>query len=276
MEKDINHKYNLNMENALDKALANASLNARMNGDTLHTENLSSIGDPTLDQFDPNRDGVLTSKTAFPNPRTEFELLQNYQQKMEAEYAEKVPTSNAASSSIHHLSVLTQIISDKTSWIQQQLTEVYAQLSRIETTIITAAQSMPETPNHKHRSLHEWDDTQLLNELVERENDLMPFYFELLKRIGSPELHNLVMSSMQGKNASMMTLAQLCSVIGTSAQGTPPQASVQYPSEQSQISQQQIERLQSMSQSERNDFVQRMNSVVPQAIPNWENSFPQR
>ena len=61
--------------------------------------------------------------------------------------------------------------------------------------------------------MHEWDDTQLLNELVERENDLMPFYYELLKRIGSPELQSLVMSSMQGKNASMVTLAQLCSAL---------------------------------------------------------------
>ncbi len=54
------------------------------------------------------------------------------------------------------------------------------------------------------------------------------------------------------------------------------QTPAQYPSEQSQISQQQLERLHAMPQSERNDFVQRMNSVVPQAIPNWENSFPQR
>lgn len=210
------------MENALDKALANASLNARMNGDTLHTENLDSIADPTFDELPDlpnirtgevhtvyNKDGISYVKPSESIPRP----VLNYQQMMETEYAEKVAASNTTTSNIHHLSVLTQVISDKTNQIQQQLNDVYVQLSRIEATITSAAQSMSSAPNLKHRSLDQWDDSQLLNELVERENDLMPFYYELLKRIGSPELQKLVMSSMQGKNASMVTLAQLCSAL---------------------------------------------------------------
>ena len=222
------------MPDALDKALANASLNARMNGDTLHTENLDSIADPTFDQpiadtgytydqFDPNRDGVLTSKAAFPNPRTEFELLQNYQQQMESEYKGKMTANNATTSSIHHLLVLAQAISDKTNWIQQHLIDLTIQVSRIETTITTAAQSMSPNPSHNHRSLHEWDDSTLLNELVERENDLMPFYFELLKRIPQ-NLQGHVDESMKGKYQSLGVLSKLCAALSYVQQPQPTQA----------------------------------------------------
>lgn len=207
------------MENALDKALANASLNARMNGDTLHTENLDSIADPILDQFDPNRDGVLTSKTAFPNPRTEFELLQNYQQQMESEYT-KVAANNHNNLPLTSIDYKLGEIANAVMYTHKEaeltklrLDALADMITEISTTITSAAQSMSSAPNLKHRSLDQWDDSQLLNELVERENDLMPFYYELLKRIGSPELQKLVMSSMQGKNASMVTLAQLCSAL---------------------------------------------------------------
>lgn len=220
------------MENALDKALANASLNARMNGDTLHTENLDSIADPTFDEQPDlpnirtgevhtvyNKDGISYVKPSESIPRP----VLNYQQMMEAEYAEKVAASNTTTSSIHHLSVLTQVISDKTNQIQQQLTDVYVQLSRIEATITSAAQSMSSAPNLKHRSLDQWDDSQLLNELVERENDLMPFYFELLKRIPR-ELQPHVDESMKGKYQSLGVLSKLCAALSYVQQSQPTQA----------------------------------------------------
>lgn len=219
------------MENALDKALANASLNARMNGDTLHTENLDSIADPTFDEQPDlpnirtgevhtvyNKDGISYIKPSESIPRP----VLNYQQMMEGEYAEKVAASNTTTSSIHHLSVLTQVISDKTNQIQQQLTDVYVQLSRIEATITSAAQSMSSAPNLKHRSLDQWDDSQLLNELVERENDLMPFYFELLKRIPR-ELQPHVDESMKGKYQSLGVLSKLCAALSYVQQPQPTQ-----------------------------------------------------
>lgn len=216
------------MENALDKALANASLNAKMNGDSLHTENLDSIADPTLDQFDPNRDGVLTSKTSFPNPRTEFELLQNYQQQMESEYAGKAVINSqntlALSSIDYKLGEITNAVmyTHKEAELTKLRLDALADMVTEISTTITKAASMSSEPNYKHRSLHEWDDSTLLNELVERENDLMPFYFELLKRIGSSELQSLVMSSMQGKNSSMITLARLCSALAPNPQPLQP------------------------------------------------------
>lgn len=218
------------MENALDKALANASLNARMNGDTLHTENLDSIAEPTSDtpQLSEHHIEQLKQDLQSRNFAEQFQQplprpVASYQQMMEAEYAEKVSASNATTSSIHHLSVLAQVISDKTNGIQQQLTDVYVQLSRIEATITSAAQSMSSAPNFKHRSLDQWDDSQLLNELVERENDLMPFYFELLKRIPR-ELQPHVDESMKGKYQSLGVLSKLCAALSYTQQPQPTQA----------------------------------------------------
>lgn len=260
------------MPDALDLALANAASNMPK-GEELHLENLDSIADPignepvlTGDPFVDFAKGqtftlgearqklfprIHTEQTQQPLPRP----VLDYQQMMEAEYAERAAANNATTSDIHYLSVLAQAISDKTNWIQQHLIDLTMQVSRIETTITTAAQSMSPNPSHNHRSLHEWDDTQLLNELVERENDLMPFYYELLKRIGSPELQSLVMSSMQGKNASMVTLAQLCSALA------PQPIQLQYP----HISEAQRAELKARSELDR--IAQEQSQYVPTTIP---------
>ena len=260
------------MPDALDLALANAASNMPK-GEELHLENLDSIADPTSNESaltgDPFVDfakgqtftlgearqklfpRISTGQTQQPLPRP----VLDYQQMMEAEYTEKAAANNATTSDIHHLSVLTQAISDKTNWIQQHLIDLTMQVSRIEATITTAAQTMSQKPSHNHRSLHEWDDTQLLNELVERENDLMPFYYELLKRIGSPELQSLVMSSMQGKNASMVTLAQLCSALA------PQPIQPQYP----HISEAQRAELKARSELDR--IAQEQSQYVPTTIP---------
>ena len=274
------------MPDALELALQNAAYNAPKDS-PVHLENLESIADPTRDEPAPNTLSAFREMEINHAKTTEFQ--EAYRLRMQDAY------KNAASVTLQYspkegfdqntafLPHVRTILSEMTL-ISMKIDSLAETVNNIALVIQNASvQSMSQAhfdsaqqaPDLRHRSLDQWNDSQLINELVERENDLMPFYFELLKRIGSPELHNLVMSSMQGKNASMMTLAQLCSVMGASVQGTPPQAPVQYPSGQSQISQQQLERLQSMSQVERNDFVQRINSVVPQAIPNWENSFPQ-
>lgn len=212
------------MTDALTQALANAAANAPK-GEELHLENLESIANPesspklldVIEQFTPSIDYIRESM-AVP----EFKTSQSETVRLKRSHF-----SNFASpdyTDISYISIdskLNQVI-DKSNSTNLRLDALADMISEVSTTISKAAQSMPSTPDHKHRSLHEWDDSTLLNELVERENDLMPFYYELLKRIGSPELQSLVMSSMQGKNASMVTLAQLCSALAPTPQQSRP------------------------------------------------------
>lgn len=191
------------MPDALELALANAASNMPK-GEELHIENLDSIADPSLDEPDPDYPPyVVTPKPPEYSPSA-VAFSSNYQQQVEEDYYPKSNPSKLALDSIDY----------KLGEIINAVMYLHTKVDNISTIINTAA-SMSSEPNHKHRSLHEWDDSTLLNELVERENDLMPFYYELLKRIGSPELQSLVMSSMQGKNASMVTLAQLCAAMGS-------------------------------------------------------------
>lgn len=188
------------MTNALDLALANAAANAPK-GEELHLENLDAIANPEreeviLHQYDPNR--VVVSEPPQYNPKD----VAFRSQGEEDNYYPRLNPSKLTLDSIDY----------KLGEITNTVMHLNTKVDNIST-IITKAASMSSEPNLKHRSLDEWGDSTLLNELVERENDLMPFYYELLKRIGSPELQSLVMSSMQGKNASMVTLAQLCSAL---------------------------------------------------------------
>jgi hypothetical protein len=195
------------MTDALSQALANAAYNSPKDSQ-VHLENIDSIVDPTQDEFiafDTELNKAL-QPPQYTSGDAAFSHTSQYELKMRDEYAQKMADSNATTSSIHHLSVLVQGVKD----------DVHHIINMIQT-----AASMQSEPNHKHRSLHEWDDQYLINELVERENDLMPFYYELLKRIGSPDLQSLVMSSMQGKNNSMVTLAQLCSALGSNVAPQP-------------------------------------------------------
>jgi hypothetical protein len=228
--------------NALELALGNVAYNAKTNGDTIHIENLDSIADPTQDE------PVSKDLTAFQelaanhvqptqSPRSRIhhtqlaadEIISGWnelnspQRLIREEFIEvKSPTKYPGDWRAFE-SIATQI-SNLNAQMSSRLSHAISEIESIKATINTAAQSMPQEPDLKHRSLHEWDDQYLINELVERENALMPFYYELLKRIGSPDLHSLVMSSMQGKNNSMVTLAQLCAAMGSMVQGTPPQA----------------------------------------------------
>jgi hypothetical protein len=196
--------------NALDLALQNAAANAPK-GEELHLENLDSISDPTQDEF------IAFDTELRRQPPSAVSQEETYRLNMEAKYKEpRVYLANDPAhdglllSGIKSVEVRCDAIYDSTNFL---LNHISTDIKYILETITAAAQSMPKEPDLKHRSLEEWPDTTLLNELVERENDLMPFYYELLKRIGSPELQSLVMSSMQGKNNSLVTLAQLCSAL---------------------------------------------------------------
>ena len=229
------------MTNALDLALANAAANAPK-GEELHLENLDAIANPEreeviLHQYDPNR--VVVPEPPRYNPK---DVAFRFQGEEDNYYPRLNPSK-----------LILDSIDYKLGEITNTVMHLNTKVDNIST-IITKAASMSSEPNLKHRSLHEWDDSTLLNELVERENDLMPFYYELLKRIGSPELQSLVMSSMQGKNASMVTLAQLCSALAPQPQ-TMPQQQVDVNAE--------LARIAAMNADERQSFVDRTNTVVP-------------
>ena len=201
------------MTNALDLAFANAAANAPK-GAELHLENLDSIANPTIDELKPTLSEAqlaqlqLDSDKYWANRPTVVPVSpQNDPRDVAIIDADELRKGDWRAFE----SIASQI-ENLNSRMSSKLLHVISEIETIKNTITTAA-SMSSEPNLKHRSLHEWDDSSLLNELVERENDLMPFYYELLKRIGSPELQSLVMSSMQGKNASMVTLAQLCSAL---------------------------------------------------------------
>ena len=112
-----------------------------------------------------------------------------------------------------NLSQLTLNILDyKTGELINSIAFLHEKVDAINNTIALAASTMPSEPDHKHRSLHEWDNNYLINELVERENSLMPFYFELLKRI-PPDLQPYVQESMNGKYQSLSVLSKLCAAL---------------------------------------------------------------
>lgn len=249
------------MTNALDLALANAAANAPK-GEELHLENLDAIANPEreeviLHQYDPNR--VVVPEPPQYNPRD----VAFRPQGEEDNYYPRLNPSKLTLDSIDY----------KLGEITNAVMHLHCKIDSLTYTIQTAAETMPQERNLKHRSLHEWDDSTLLNELVERENDLMPFYYELLKRIGSPELQSLVMSSMQGKNASMVTLAQLCSALA------PQPIPQQQPMPQQQVDiNAELARIAAMNADERQIFVDKMNQspFAPyQTIPAQPHHFRQ-
>ena len=251
------HTTKPDMTNALQQALANAAANAPK-GEELHLENLDVIADPTQEEF-VSFDRELEKAT---NPPPQYDPR-------DVAFKPKVYMVNDPEQDGLLLSHIKCVLSEF-SLINLKLDSLASIVNNVALTIQNAKQSMPQEPNHKHRSLHEWDDSTLLNELVERENGLMPFYYELLKRIGSPELQSLVMSSMQGKNASMVTLAQLCSALGSMAVQPQPQSDYQ----SSTLAEQQMARLQQMNAEEVNQFAQQFNTVIPKAPhPNRSQAY---
>lgn len=239
------------MTDALSQALANAAANAPK-GETLHLENLDSIADPNQDEF-------IAFDAELQRQPSSASSQEAYRLSMEAKYKQEL--LEPSHTDISYISIDSKLngLTSAAELTRLRLDALADMITEISTTITTAAQSMPQEPNHKHRSLHEWDDQYLINELVERENDLMPFYYELLKRIGSPDLHSLVMSSMQGKNSSMIVLAQLCAALGTVATQPQPQPQAQ------SIPEAEHQRLEQMSPLERQHFAQKMNTVVPKS-----------
>lgn len=212
------------MENALDKALANASLNARMNGDTLHTENLDSIADPEAHQEFGEWDAQLRAKSNEPNPDYPNYVVvpkpPEYDPKDVAFKPKAYVVNDSEQDALLYAAIKT--VDAKVAALTDHIVELKVATHMISTTITNAA-SMQSESNHKHRSLHEWDDSTLLNELVERENDLMPFYFELLKRIPQ-NLQGHVDESMKGKYQSLGVLSKLCAALSYVQQPQPTQA----------------------------------------------------
>lgn len=271
------------MPDALELALANAASNMPK-GEELHIENLDSIADPSLDELPDlpdigrtgetysvyNRDGIDYAVV----PRAPQYNPDNVSFKPKA-YMVNDPEQDGL------LLLNIKAILSEFPLLNLKLDSLASIVNNVALTIQDAKQSMPQEPSLKHRSLHEWDDQYLINELVERENDLMPFYYELLKRIGSPELQSLVMSSMQGKNNSMVTLAQLCSALGSMAQ---PQSQHHEPTAQEYPStvmsrvppQQAVPQQQYFGQATEEYIRQDYSATIPSMPPTYNPYFKER
>lgn len=273
------------MPDALELALANAASNMPK-GEELHIENLDSIADPSLDEPDPNYPPyVVAPKPPEYSPRDvafkatfATEKANAYRERMDAEYNARMEYQRRIGDGVFDY---IGSLDFKVSEMNASLINLHQKVDSISTTIDTAAQSMPQEPSLKHRSLHEWDDQYLINELVERENDLMPFYYELLKRIGSPELQSLVMSSMQGKNNSMVTLAQLCSALGSMVQPQPQHhepTAQEYPSTvMSRVPPQQaVSQQQYFGQATEEYIRQDYSATIPSMPPTYNPYFKER
>lgn len=254
------------MPDALELALVNAASNMPK-GEELHLENLDVIADPSLDELPDLPDIRRTGEThsVYNKDGIDYVVVPRAPQYNpdDVSFKPKVYMVNDPEQDGLLLLNIKAILSEM-PLIKLRLDALADMITEVSTTIAKAAQSMPDSTNLKHRSLHEWDDQYLINELVERENDLMPFYYELLKRIGSPELQSLVMSSMQGKNASMVTLAQLCAALGSMAQPQPTTTAT-VPAPQPQYSGQSTE-----------EYRQDYSATIPSMPPTYNPYFKDR
>lgn len=209
------------MTNALDLALANAAANAPK-GEELHLENLDSIADPTQDEF-VSFDAELKRTTLNrSNPDHYRDVVvpepPQYDPRDVAFKPHVFSVNDPGQDALLYAAIRT--VDAKVAALTDHIVELKVTTHMISTTITTAAQSMPNEPDLKHRSLEDWPLTTLINELVERENNLMPFYFELLKRI-PPDLQSHVQNSMQGKYQSLGVLSTLCAAMSQYQQAQP-------------------------------------------------------
>ena len=215
---------------ALSQALNNAAQNSRNNNDTLYVENLDDIGVSVESEVglepDPNYPPyVVVPKPPDYNPDdVAFKHSEAYKQLLAESKANYKPPEFKEGDYYTNQSQLTLDSLDyKTGELINSVMYLHEKVDAINNTIALAASTMPSDPDLKHRSLHEWDDNYLINELVERENSLMPFYFELLKRI-PPDLQPYVQESMNGKYQSLSVLSKLCAALSYGkTQPVPPQ-----------------------------------------------------
>ena len=234
-------KYTSLSMDALSQALGNAAQNSRNNNDTLYVENLDDIGNPvesqpeSLSESD-NVEIKLRHSEVYKQLIAESKVLAESKAQ-----SESLSETNNAEIRLRHSEVYKQFVAEsKANYKPPEFKEgdyftnqnqlsfhsldfnvgelvnsvmyLHQKVDAITTTIQQAASTMPPEPDLKHRSLHEWDDNYLINELVERENSLMPFYFELLKRI-PPDLQPYVQESMNGKYQSLSVLSKLCAAL---------------------------------------------------------------
>tara|TARA_R110002126_G_scaffold5021_8_gene26377 strand:+ start:1345 stop:2190 length:846 start_codon:yes stop_codon:yes gene_type:complete len=281
------------MTNALDLALANAAANAPK-GEELHLENLDSIADPTIDEPQSIMHHTLLAADEIMSGWNELHSPKRRIQEQPHLIAYNDPQQDGL------LLVNIKTVVAKTDLINSRLDALADMITAISTTITTAAQSMPQEPDLKHRSLEDWPLTTLINELVERENNLMPFYFELLKRI-PPDLQSHVQNSMQGKYQSLGVLSTLCAAMSQYQQAQPqPQTAYEVGLSQSAeqrmdeafhaattpqtYTQAQLDNLRFNGQSSGitveeialYEKMKRQGTVIPQGIFKWDNSLPSR
>jgi hypothetical protein len=172
--------------NQLDAALQNASINRQLTDPQLPPVDYIA-NQPTIDY-----DAISSTPIA------------SYQEKMEREYAES------------YGSRCGNITPHPQEDIRCEIIKLSYMIEGIRATIAKAAE---EPTSVKHRSLSQWSFDDLLTELIERENDLNPYYFELLKRIQNQELLTQVDGCMNAKMYCSKTLALICSAMNSAPPG---------------------------------------------------------
>jgi hypothetical protein len=186
----------LNTMDALELALLNATQNSHRNGET-------SFVSPQ-DQYE--EEATLS---------VEKDAQEQYEKEMRKLYSQQFFQPSRPVNPLVNLEQNTT-----PPQIQGREDIIYSYLTSFGTQVADMSQAIKQLKddkvesNHKHRSLSKWGDDDILNELIERENNLMPFYYELLKRVPHPELLNMINQSLESKIFSMRVLAQICSSIG--------------------------------------------------------------
>lgn len=171
--------------NALDAAMQNASINHQLTNPQLPPVDYLA-NQPTIDYH------AIPSTLIAPPA--------SYQEGMGREYAESYGTKGG------------NITPHSREDVRGEIIKLSYMIEEIRATITKAASEVDTTT--KHRSLSQWSFDDLLTELIQRENDLNPYYFELLKRIQNQKLLTQVDGCMNAKMYCSKTLALICSAIG--------------------------------------------------------------
>lgn len=180
---------------ALQQAMANASTNRQLSDPSAPPVDYIA-NQPSVDYDYPN------------NPHTVAIQAKPYEERMRDAYENQGFTPARA------------LPYDTTN----EIFKLTTMIEEIRTTIKAASE---ETTHVKHRSLSQWSFDDILTELIERENDLNPYYFELLKRIGNQDILTQVDGCMNAKMYCTKVLSLICSSMNASVPPVEPTTSLQ-------------------------------------------------
>ena len=197
---------------ALSQALANAQSNSAYNKVPIHLGNL-----------DPNEEYIQDLRTPLEGERKAIEIPPPYYNPQEVAFSrdlspqEQLPSRNHAEASLPKaLEPFFQKQYDLNMGQQYQSQAILGALKDIQGAILSIHSELSKKQGQtSHKSLRDWSGFEILEELIQRENDLMPFWYELLKHVPSPELKESINQAMNGKRQSLQVLAFICASLST-------------------------------------------------------------